>query len=388
MSTQLVRMKFAAAAAKVETTPGTDAIAGTPSASDWIAGDFEADLDPQILENPELTGALDRAPAIVGGLRPRIRMRVPLRGSGTAGTAPDWATLMKCCAYKQTDTAAAVGAPTAAASGTTTTVTAATPFGTTANQYRGMPLLVTGDQTFTGGIIGYTTGRVISLGEARSSALTVSSLLQIPINNLFGPTSDEAVYKTATIYFYADGFQWRFGGAVGTWSLELTSGGIGYLTFDLRAQMLAYSATAVPTGWNTVIRPTPPTWKAGRMQFNYATARVRRLMLDAGVSAVLPDNPEAVEAYDPAVPIDRQSGGSLDPLMDTSLSVAQYDNFKAGTNMPILAVIGSTAGNRFLATVPSARATGFRPGNRDGLGQHDIAFRADGADAGLFLCAF
>ena len=75
MSTSLVRMKFAAVAVKIETTPGGDAIGGTPANSDFIAADCEVDFDPQLIDNPELTGTLDKAPSIVGGLRPRIRLR-------------------------------------------------------------------------------------------------------------------------------------------------------------------------------------------------------------------------------------------------------------------------------------------------------------------------
>jgi hypothetical protein len=381
-------MRNAAVAVKIETTPGSDAISGTPAAADWVGADFEVDFDPVVVENPELTGTLDRAPSIVGGLRPILRMRVPLRGSGTASTAPDWGKLMRCCTYSEAVQSSAVGAPTAATAGTTTTVTAQAPFGTTANQYRGMPLFVSGDQSFTTGIIGYTTGRVISFGEARATALTTASLLQIPANVLYAPTSDEAVFKSCTIYFYADGYNWRFGGCQGTWSLELMTGGIGYLTFEMRGQMLAMTNSALPTGWNTTIRPTPPRFVAGRCQLNYAIARSRRLVFDAGVEVIQPDNPEALEGFDPTVPIARNSRGSIDPLMDTNLATTLYDNFRAGTAMPLIAVAGSTAGNRFLVTAPSARATGMRPGARDGLGQHEIAFQLDGADSDLFLCSF
>jgi hypothetical protein len=227
MSVDVVRMRFAAVAAKIETTPGTDAIAGTPAATDWVAADCEVDFDPVTVDNPELTGTLDRAPAIVGGLRPRLRLRVPLRGSGTAGTAPEWGKLLRCCTYQETITAVAVGAPTAAAAGTTGSLTLATPFVATAQAYRGMPLLLTGDRILTTGITDYTTGRVATLGETMATAGSVSTLAQVPVNVLYGPTSDEAVYKTATIYFFADGLRWRFTGAVGSWSLELSTGGIG-----------------------------------------------------------------------------------------------------------------------------------------------------------------
>lgn len=46
-----------------------------------------------------------------------------------------------------------------------------------------------------------------------------------------------------------------------------------------------------------------------------ALARCRRLTFDLGVDAVLPDNPEAAEGYDPAVPIIRDSGGESDSAL-------------------------------------------------------------------------
>ena len=95
MSIDLVRMRFAAVAAKIETTAGVDSIGSTPAAADWLAADCEIDFDPITVENSELTGSLDRSPAIVGGLRPRIRLRVLLRGSGTAAIAPEWGRLLR-----------------------------------------------------------------------------------------------------------------------------------------------------------------------------------------------------------------------------------------------------------------------------------------------------
>ena len=191
-------------------------------------------------------------------------------------------------------TNAAIGAPTAAASGTTTNLTLATPFAATAQLYRGMPLLLSGDRSLVTGIIDYTAARVASLGETMATPGAVATLAQIPANVLYSPTSDEAVYRTATLYFYADGLRWRFTGAVGSWSLELSTGGIGFLVFDLRAQLLDKSAAALPTGWNNVIRPTPPRFVNGRCQLNQQLARARRLAealareLGASVGEALP----------------------------------------------------------------------------------------------------
>ena len=73
MSTNLVRMKFAAVAAKIEVAPGTDAIGGTPAAADWIASEMEVQFDPTIIELPELTGSEKRT------VRPFPRPSEPAR---------------------------------------------------------------------------------------------------------------------------------------------------------------------------------------------------------------------------------------------------------------------------------------------------------------------
>jgi hypothetical protein len=388
MSVNLVRMKFAAVAAKIEVTPGVDSIGGTPAAGDWIASEMEVQFDPTIIELPELTGSLDKASSVVGGLKPRLRLRMPLRGSGTAGTAPDFGKLMRCSTFAELVTAAAIGAPTAATAGTTTTVTAATPFGTTAQQYRGMPLIVTGIAAGTTGIVDYTAARVITTGDTAGTAYTTGSLLQIPINVLYSPTSDESVYKTATIYFYADGLLWTFTGALGTPTLELTTGGIGFVSFEMRAQFASKSATAVPAGAAAVLRPTPPRFVGGKCQLNKALAQVRTLTINAGVNVILPDDPESAEGYGAALPIERDVAGNLDPYMNTTNSVALFNAFRAGTPMSLMAIIGSTPGNRFVAIVPNAKAIAMDPGQRDGLGQHGISFQGDGADSAFYLAQF
>jgi hypothetical protein len=391
MSTNLIRMKFAAVAAKIETTPGTDSIGGTPLAADYIGTDCEIQFDPQVLDIPEYNGSLDRTARQIGGLRPRLRLRMPLRGSGTAGTAPEWGRMLLASTFGETVTSSAVGAPTAATAGTTTTVTAATPFGTTAQQYRGMPLSLAGDQTGTTAITNYTAARVITVGDTRT-AMTTSTTLQIPVNVLYSPTSDESVYKTLTIYVYMDGLLWVFTGALGTASLELTAGGIGYWTFELRAQFASKTATALPalaaTQANARIAVVPPRWVLGRSQFNRTRSQVRALTLNAGVNVILPDDPESAEGYGPAVPVERAIGGSIDPYMESTTGVGLLNNFRGGTAMPFMAIIGSTAGNRFAVTVPSAKATAFDPGNREGLGTHAVSFDADGADAGAFIAHF
>jgi len=392
MSVDLVRLRNAAVAFKVETTAGTDVIGGTPANADYIGADCSVSFDQSTVPNTEMTGTLDRAPAIVGGLRPRIRLTVPLRGSGTAGTAPEWGRILRCCTMAETLTASAVPpSPLALTAGTTSSGTLGATFGNTAQQYRGMPILlnaITGDQPDISAISDYTAGRVAQFIHSVTTAFTVTQTAQIPINQLYKPTSDEAVFKTATLYLYMDGMRWRFTGVLGTWFLELTAGGTGVFTFELVGNFVDYTATALPTGWNTAIRPTAPRFVNGACRLDGAIARVRSLSIQAGVNSVLPENPEALEGYDPAVPVERNVAGSLDPLMDTTVSVSRFNNFRAGTNMRLGAILGSTAGNRFAIVLPSVRATAMNPGDRSSLAVDGIGFEADGADAPVFISAF
>jgi hypothetical protein len=391
MSTNLIRMRNAAIASKIEVTTGLDSIGGTPANADIFRGDVTIAFNQETVPDPSLTGSLDSAPSIVGGLRPTITIRTPLRGSGTASTAPEWGRLLRCCAYAETTQAAAVGVPTAlgATGHTTTEVTLpSTPFGNTAQQYRGLPLILSGVVSSVTGIWDYSTSRVAKLLNTLSGIPVATTSAQIPANVLYSPTSDETVFRTATLYFYADGLRWRFLGCVGTWSVEMTTGGVAFLVFTMRGQFLDTTATALPAGWNTTNPLTPPRFVGGLCQLDNSKAQVRSLTFDAGVNVILPDDPEASDGVGPALPISRASGGRLDPLMNVTNYVSLFDKFRVGTPMALGAIVGTTAGNRFLIMSPAAKVLQNDPTNRDGLGANSMTFAADGPDAGTFLCAF
>lgn len=387
----LIRLRNAAVAVKVETTVGTDAIAGTPAAGDWIAADGEISLNPVVTPDPSFTGSLDVAPDQVGGFRPTITLRTMFRGSGTAGVEPKLGALLKACTMIVSNTAAAIGTPTAATAGTTTTITGQSPFGTTADQYVGMPLIISGDQSFTTGIVDYTTGRVATIGETRTAALTTSSLMQIPINDRYYPSSDETAFKSVTIYCFYDGIRYKFTGCQGTWSLEMTAGGHGIFSFQMQGKLDADpDATALPSGAATALAAllSPPRWVNGRSQLNKTLARIRTLRIDMGVTQVLPDNPEKEFGFDDAVPISRRISGAMDPLQDTATYVAIHNALEAGTDYNLMALLGSTAGNRMLVTLPTVRLLDRGMGNRDGLGADALSFQTNEPDRGVFIAFF
>jgi hypothetical protein len=390
MSGNLVRNRFAAVAVKIETTSGTDSIAGSPVAGDFILGDLTVRFNPQQVQDPSFTGSLDTAPGVPGSIRPTLELRVPLRGSGAAATAPSWGALMRACAMEEVLTSSAIVA-TAAASGSASTATLATPYATTAQLYRGMPMILTGNPTgpLITPCLDYTAGRVATFGETFSPVLSASTLVQLPANALYRPTSDESVYRTVTIYGWRDGFRWRFTGGVGSVRLEVETGGIGMLVFTLTAQYLDQAANANPAAaLVSGNAPSPPIFQAGRARLFGDRAQVARMAFDLGVSTALPEDPEQANGAGPGVPMMRASSLDLDPLIDTTNQAALFGRLTSGQSGPAFAVIGSTAGNRFAVTMPAVRCLTNDPGDRNGFGANSIRAQANSPDASLFICQF
>ena len=106
------------------------------------------------------------------------------------------------------------------------------------------------------------------------------------------------------------------------------------------------------------------------------------------MNTVLPDNPEAQDGFDPAVPIARSVTATLNPSMDTTGQVALFNNFRNGTGGALFAVVPGNAGNRFSVTMPAVRLLAADPGDRGGLRTNEIRAEANISDASFFLCQY
>ncbi|NKC33497.1 hypothetical protein [Falsiroseomonas selenitidurans] len=391
MSTTITqRMMRSCVAVKIETTRGTDAIAGTPVAGDYITATFTERQSREDSPRNVYTASYDDPPPIPGGLRGSVEIRVPIVGSGAAGTAPEWGRLLQLCRWEEAVTASAVGAPTAAASGTATTATAASPFGTTAQAYRGMPILLAGNPStaVADAVLDYTAGRVVTLGRTYSPVLDSNTTLQIPVNVLYRPTSDETVEKTATVYLFRDGLRHKMVGCVGTFRLGLRSGQPADLVFTLVGQVTGWNeAVALPTAYVPVTR-NPPRWAEGVSRFNRALARMATLSFDGGVRAVEPSDPESINGR--GLPLITGAGGrwTLDPHGNTTDSPLRQGLFSAGTYTPLVAAWGSTAGNRFMISCPEMMLAELGNAERDGLGVDAMAGVPSLGDAPMFLACY
>jgi hypothetical protein len=58
------------------------------------------------------------------------------------------------------------------------------------------------------------------------------------------------------------------------------------------------------------------------------------------------------------------------------------------SDVSLVAIIGSTAGNRMSVVLPTIRLRDLSPGNRGGFGEFGIPFQANGPDVGAYISFF
>lgn len=385
-----LRTRNAALLAKIESSEG---VAETPSGSaDAIlveAPVFRHEIN--LVQTDEVTGSLDPFSDIPAGIRGMLEFRLYLKGSGTPETAPDWGVLLKACGFAETVTGTAVPASAEAcgAGGSTTTAQLGSSAGTTAQQYRGMPVTLSGEVAGSSFISNYTTGKVATLTDT-FAAIDADTSYQIPKNVLYKPSSSAA--SSLTMELYRDGLKFVLLGARGSFSLELAAGGVAVATFRFMGMVGTHTDTSVPS--TTYDATRPPVIRGG----NSAVAKLARtafsaraITFDLGNTMEFPPNANATQGFDPPLITRRKMTGQLDPNMTLLATRDLFAGLQAATEYILHTRFGGTAGNRLGFTFPSIQLTQHNPGDRNGIATEEIAFNAVASanqDAGLFICQY
>jgi len=377
-----LRSRNAALLFKLEAAEG---VPETPSAATdaVLVENPRVSFDPQNTQTREVTGSLDNRGPIVGGLQMSMTFDVYLKGSGAAGTAPEFGALLRACGWAEVVTAAAIpAAPEAAAAGTATTLTLGASAAATAQLYRGMPIqLAVNPSSGVSFIADYSAAKLATLADSFSPALDATTTWQIPINVLYRPAS--AAIPSGTFNLFLDGLKLVMAGARGDFTLAAPAGGPGRLSFTFRGMFVSRTDEAVPAATYDATRP--PIFRDGRMLIDRAQAAIATLNFANGNSLVYPPNPNAGEGFDPSVITERAMTGGLDPQATLIATRDILAAMRAGSQQVVHARWGAVAGNRVGLTVPAALYTGNNPGDRDGLLTEETAFAAIGQDAGAFL---
>lgn len=409
MGDEVKRLRNVVALCKLETTEGVDAV---PAAA---TDAFPFEIDAMSIGSPFTTEESNEAtptmiagaPLIIGQAVP-VSIRMRLKGAGvgqtySASIKPPSHTLLACCGWRGVFQAGV--AATALAAGTVSSATLATPYVATANQYRGMPLVMSGIAAGSRPLItDYTAGRVATLADLYGTALAATSSAQILPNWTYAKTSPASAAERAadepsgTIYAYEDGILYKLFAFRGAPKFSAASAKAGFLDIQGMAIWGGQSDVDVPT--NAVIANHAAPVLAMQAAISAAFV-VNRLQLP--ISSFTYDPANQIDSYeDPNTPIGYGGGilGGRAPLLTcdplkTRLSVRNHLSALETGAGPFVGGIraGQQSGNRWSLTLPQLVPATVEMGTRGNARSESLGFRAlspgrdaAGRDGDAILC--
>jgi len=377
----------AAVLVKLEGSEGIDANPVPNLDAVLVEQPLRVTFSPNVIDTTEVNPSLDPFDPIVGGMSASIEFDLYLKGSGVAGTAPEWGEMLKACGFAEVATIAAtpVAPEACAAGGTNKSATLGVGAGAVAQQYRGFPVVLSGANNATSMIWDYSASKVAKLTDTVTSAIDATTMYQIPPSVVYTPVSNSI--SSATIWVYMDGVVYKFTGCRGTCPLNLTSGGPARISF--RFMGMYESKTDAPLPTNTAYDATrPPIWKAGSFTVNSVTAAGQAMTIDPGNNLVMPDNPNSLEGFDPAIITARQIRGTINPKESLVGTRDIMLAFRTQVKQPLQARLGGVLGNQIGITVPSALYLNQTPADTNGYQTVDVPFHATGLDSGYSIAVF
>lgn len=340
--------------AKIETTYGTDS--APVGATNAI---LCRNLDVMPLEGQTVSRDLVRpyygnSDQLPTGIYAKVTAEVEIAGSGTAGTAPAWAPLLRACAFAETLLAAA-HASTAQAGSTTNTIKLAVAASATNDAYLGMPIRTTGG-TGSGQkktIIDYDgTTKVATVDSVWTITPDITTTYSIDACAAYAPVS--AAFEAVTLYFNVDGVLHKLLGARGTVSIDMSVDQIPVLKFEFSGIYVAVADAGAPTVTLTAWKQPLAVNRVNTPVFNlhgYAGS-MQSLSLDAANEVVFRSLVGGTESI---LLTDSKPRGSLSM---EAVAVAAKDFWATARNATLASMVaehGTAAGNTVRITAPSTQ---------------------------------
>lgn len=356
--------------AKTEATYGTDS---SPGGADAILvrnleiTPMQSDVVGRDLVRPYL-GASEQ---LLANTRVQCTFSVELAGSGTAGTAPRFDSVLKACGLASTVvTPAVTGTATA---GSSNSITLAAGASSTNDFYKGQILRVTaGSGAGTVALItGYVGSTKVATVRPLSGPITYSntSVYSIDAHVVYTPVS--SAFSSATIYYNIDGVLHKLTGCRGTFSLNPQVGQIPSIDFTMTGIYNAPTDTAAPAV-TYADQATPQIFKAGNSGaftlLGYSGC-LQSVAMDLGVTTVYR---ELVNCTKQVLITDRAATGTV---VIEAPTIADKDYFTAaqtdGTLGELSFIHGSTGGN--IVSLQSSRLDIGDPSYSDQDGIHMLS---------------
>lgn len=368
--------------AKLETTYGSDI---SPAASDAV---LCSNLNLSPMEGSTVERDFIRPFFGASGMirvenYVKLDFETELAGSGTAGTAPEYGTLLKACNFSETITAAAItGTATA---GAASTITLAAGASAVDDFYTGMTISIA---TGTGSgqareIIGYVgSTKVATVSKAWTTTPDATSEYSIGANVMYTPNSSFGTdaNTSASIYFNVDGVRHILLGARGSFSLDLSAKQIPKLKWSFTGLMGTISDAALPsadfTGWQ--VPATVSTDNTTDINLlGYTGAVVQTLSMDIANQVTY----RQLIGAESVLITDRKPTGNVS-IEAVAVATKDWWTIAKNSTYGVFCVKhGQTAGNIIGITAPNVQLTDPKYSDSDGVAMMDfgMAFTPKGA---------
>lgn len=280
-------------------------------------------------------------------------------------------------------------AAVAATAGAAFTATLQAPWAASAQLYRGMPAVLSGNPAVPAFsfISDYTVGRLASFTESFSPILSATTKAALAANVLYQPVSNSI--PSGSCEYYIDGVLYRFKAVRGSVELSFTAGGACKGQFTMSGLFVSKTDAAVPVPTYDSVRP--PTWRNSVFNINRLAAALSTFSLNTNGQLEFPDNPNSSEGFDGPEFTGRRVSGSMDPYATLVATRDIMTDFRAGASRILHArATGGVGapGNRVGLTVPSAFYESYSPGDKNGLAMESVGYFAQGQDTGAQLVVY
>lgn len=372
--------------AKVETTSGTD-VTPAPADDAVLVEEPRGNPSMELEQTDEVTGSLDRAQSIVGGGFMERTQRFFAKGSGTAGTAPEFSPYLQAAAMALTTLgAASTGTAQAGATGSITLAA-----GAPSTDLTGFVIATTGG-TGPGQervITAYnTTTKVATIYPNWTVTPDATTTYSVSAGSLYVPAS--TALKTITDYLYkknsgsGDAILEKLVGAAANLSFAMQTRQTGKFTATLRGKLADPESVSNPTGAVfDATRPRPLRDADAFLGGNRVC--FRNFTLDWGNVLIQSDCPGEEFGYEAARAVDRRPSGRINPKVVTLADRNAFADLIAGTTQKLWLNWGETAGNRVSMYLPAIALTGKEDDDLDGISADGLPFEAIGVDSWVYL---
>lgn len=351
---------------KIETTYGSDATP-TGSANAILMSNLTVSpMEMTLAQRNNVKAYLGNNPSVLAAIYSKVSCDVEIAGSGTAGTAPAYGSLLRACGMSETILATAVTGT--ASAGGASVITLVSPASATDNVYAGMTINITaGTGSGQTGVIQSYVGatKVATMSTAWTTPPDATSVYSISAQVVYKPVS--SAFESTTLYVNVDAVLHKLLGARGTVALKMSAQGIPMYSFTFTGLYVPVADGAMPTVTLSAFQQPLAVNNQNTTNLvvaGYAGAVGSDFSFDFANTVVFRSLPGGTESV---MITDRKPAGSLTIEATTVASKDWWSLIKNVTLGAFSVTHGTVAGNKVKLDTPSMQLTTPAYGDKDGV---------------------